>query len=62
LSEEITIDETKKAVYSPYLEYMVIPSSSVYEHCSKAFRKKKLRIWEETEEKVQREPERERKV
>lgn len=32
MSEEITLDEKKKAVYSSYVKYMMIPSSSVYYH------------------------------
>ena len=40
MSKEIMIDEAKKAVYCPYLNYMTVPSSSVYHYRSKAFLEK----------------------
>jgi len=49
MSEQQTLDEAKKAVYSPYLNYSVVTSSSVYDYIVRAYRKKLPLSWKTKE-------------
>jgi hypothetical protein len=46
--ELLRVEDAKKAVYSPYLAYCVIPDSSVYAYSARLSRLKRLEASEET--------------
>jgi hypothetical protein len=55
MSEQQTLDETRKAVYSPYLNYSVVTSSSVYDYLIRAYKKKLPLSWKAKEIKLENE-------
>jgi len=45
MSEQQTLDEAKKAVYSPYLNYSAVTTSSVYDYYMRAYKKRLPLPW-----------------
>jgi hypothetical protein len=49
VKSEPIVDEAKKATYSSYLDYTMVPTSSVYDYYPKASRNMDM-IWQEHED------------